>query len=123
MPAKAGIQAAGQATAWAAWVQRAAQLVDGALLRLLVQRDLVMHAGTQVGLEGLLGRMGRVLLLLFAAQVGLEDAGRAHGQEVFVDDGLGLGQATGDQGVQVRAAAAAASPAARAAPSSLSVKR
>src|SRR5256885_15380071 len=36
--------------------QRAAQLVDGSLLRLLVQRDLVMHAGTQVGLEGLLGR-------------------------------------------------------------------
>ena len=60
-----------------------------------------MHAGTQVGLEGLLGRMGRVLLLLFAAQVGLEDAGRAHGQEVFVDDGLGLGQAAGDQRVQV----------------------
>jgi hypothetical protein len=45
-----------------------------------------------VRLEDLLRGMGLVLLLLLAAEVGLEDAGRAHGQEIFIGDRLGLHQ-------------------------------
>jgi hypothetical protein len=54
-----------------------------------------------VRLEDLLRGMGLVLLLLLAAEVGLEDAGRAHGQKILIGDRLGLHQTLVDQRFQV----------------------
>ncbi len=51
-----------------------AHLRHGALLGLRVQRNLIVHLGAQCRFKYLLRGIGLVVLLLVAAQVGLEDA-------------------------------------------------
>ena len=59
--------------------------------------ELVEHGRTEVALEALLVRAGDEVLLGAVAEVRLEDARGADRQEVFVDDGVELDEAGGDQ--------------------------